>query len=136
MSHIARFKSTAIKNPIIEVLTQAAHIVAQQYEQGEVRDHYYTFSRSRQKPTTGLSIFTRDLERGVGLSVDQETKALVFVGDPYGAKSQWAVLVNQVQQTYFGLLATIAFQQLSLTVDLAEEEDGTLVVVGTEGIHG
>jgi hypothetical protein len=122
MSHIARYSSVA-------------EIVAKQYEGGRVLPYYLIYSRQRRTTSTNLAIYTKALHRGVGLSVDQATTALVFVGDPYGAQQEWTDLINQVQQTYIGMLAMIAYQQIGLNAEILEGEEGTLIIKGSEATN-
>lgn len=136
MSHIVRAQSTAIRNPDLKLLQQAASIVARQFEGGEIRDYYLTYGgyrrANRRTPSTHLGIFTHALHHGVGLSLDRQTRALLFVGDPWGAEDEWEKLTAQVQQTYIGLVAAFAFQQMGWTAEIQEGvEEGELVVVGT-----
>src|SRR5712691_9659144 len=123
VSHIARYASTAIKNPNLEVLRKAAEVVVGLHEEGQILDHYYSYYGHRQELSTKLAIRTRILNRGVGLSIDARTKALVFVGDPYGVQVEWRELINQVQQTYIGLWAAEAIRQIGWDPQIEEDED-------------
>ena len=135
MSQILRAQSTMIKTPDLELLRQAVGIVAQQYEDGQVKDYYLTYYGRRRIPSTHLAIFTKALHRGVGLTLDRQTKTLLFVGDPLGANDEWNTTINQLQQTYIALLSVRACQQLGWTNEVMETEEGELVIIAG-GMYG
>ena len=129
MSHIVQAK-TAIRNPNMSLLRQAAELVAQQHEGGQVSATYQNFSRETQYPSTGIAISTRRMWRGIGLDVSQEDGALVFTGDPWAAEAEFALLQQEIAQTYTSLAVIQALSSMGYSSDVNAEQDGRIAIRG------
>lgn len=125
MSHIVEAK-TAIVDPNMELLRQATELVAQQH-QGNVQSYYIDWGRRRH--TCPLAIFTNDLIRGIGITIDQTTKALTFVGDPYGVGELYSRVSQEVLQMYVSLATMRALSEMGYTAQALEGEQAGQVVV-------
>jgi hypothetical protein len=125
VSHIVEAK-TSVVNPDQELLRQATELVAQQ-NQGRIESFYIDWNRRQH--ACPLAIFTRDLRRGIGITVDAATGALTFVGDPYGIEEIYQKVQQEVLQMYVSLATMKALSEMGYTTQALDGEQAGQVVV-------
>ena len=110
--------SAVAQLPFIALLRQAVMMVAREQE-GNVESYYLDYSRHRHATNTGLALHIpqqaskpRDqaLERGIGLSIDETTGVLTFIGDPYRVEEFYGAMQRQIVQTYAALAYSVAMR--------------------------
>jgi hypothetical protein len=128
MSHIYTAQ-TKIVNPQMELLRQAVEIVARQHQGGEVKSVYLDYYRRTHRPSTGLALYTAQLHRGIGLTIERETGALSFIGDSWGVIQAYEQAQQEIIQTYTSLAVVQALTQMGYTPQ-AEEAEGQVAIRG------
>jgi hypothetical protein len=124
--------------PFIALLRQAVMMVAKN-QGGTVESYYLDYYHRQHATNTGLALHippqantprNHALERGIGLSLDETTGVLTFIGDPYRVEEFYAAVQRQIVQTYAALAysAAMRLEQYQHVVVRAEQE--TLVVSG------
>src|SRR6266498_5870347 len=103
MSHIVEAKTAGIVHPDAELLRQAATLVAQRHG-GTIETFYLDYYGKRYNAP--LAVFTPELRHGIGITVDEATGELTFVGDPWGVKVAFEQIQQELLQPYVSL-ATI-----------------------------
>lgn len=130
--------SAVAQLPFIALLRQAVMMVARNHG-GSVESYYLDYSDCQHTTNTGLALHVpqqasrprhQALERGIGLSLDETTGVLTFIGDPYRVEEFYASVQRQIVQTYAALAysAAMRLEQYQHVVVRAEQE--TLVVSG------
>ena len=124
--------------PFIALLRQAVMMVAKN-QGGTVEPYYLDYYHRQHATNTGFALHippqanrprNQALERGIGLSIDETTGVLTFIGDPYRVEEFYAAVQRQIVQTYAALAysAAMRLEQYQHVVVRAEQE--TLVVSG------
>jgi hypothetical protein len=111
-------------------------VVAQHQEEGAFHRPYYLGwngrhdnPRSHCQTNTGYAIYTNNLVRGLGLNINEETNALVAVGDPYGVQDIFDDMRADVEQTYLGFAGQwVVLNRVGLASEFQEDATGALVV--------
>lgn len=104
--------------PFIALLRQAVMMVAR--EQGGTVESYYLDYNNHPHPTnTGLALHIprqtnkprrQALVRGMGLSIDETTGVLTFVGDPYLVEEFYEAMQRHIVQTYAALAYSLSMR--------------------------
>ncbi len=126
MSHIVEAK-TAIVQPDTALLHQATTLVAQQH-QGTVETFYLDYYGQRHD--TPLAIYTPQLRRGMGITIDEATGELTIVGDSWGVQSMYQQVQQELLQTYVSLATMQALQQMGYSTQALDGEQGQVVIQG------
>jgi hypothetical protein len=104
--------------PFIALLRQAVMMVAKQ-QGGTVESYYLDYSRNHHATNTGLALhiprqantpIQHALVRGIGLSIDETTGVLTFVGDPYRVEEFSEAVQRQIVQTYAALAYSVSMR--------------------------
>jgi hypothetical protein len=127
MSHIVEAR-TKIQNPDQALLRQTLDIVAGTHEGGHVEDHILDFGGRQQPVSTGLSVFTGQVHRGIGIEITSDG-TLIFKGDPWRVQDAFTLLQQEIVQTYVSLATMQALQAMGYTAD-ASQEDAQIVIRG------
>ncbi len=126
-------------HPFIALLRQAVTVIATEYG-GTVESFYLDYYRNRQPVNTGLALHiprrsdhpqAPALVRGLGLTIDETTGVLSFVGDPYRVEAFSKQIQWRIVQTYVGLafMASLRTLQYQTSSQMVEE---CLVVSGVQ----
>jgi hypothetical protein len=118
--------------PLIALLRQAVTLVARE-QGGTVASYYLDYDRERHEVNTGLALHiprragrpgSQALERGMGLSIDERTGVLTFVGDPYRVEEFSQAMQRRIVQTYTALAyaAAMRLEQYQQVTVRAEQE--------------
>ncbi len=126
MSHIVEAK-TAIVHPDTALLHQATTLVAQQHA-GTVEQFYLDYYGKRH--SAPLAIHIPQLRRGMGITVDETTGELTFVGDSWGVQSMYQQIQQELLQTYVSLATIQALQQMGYSTQALDGEQGQVVIQG------
>ncbi len=126
MSHIVEAK-TAIVHPDTALLHQATTLVAQQHA-GTVEPFYLDYYGQRHDAL--LAIHLPELRRGMGITVDEATGALTFVGDSWGVQSAYQQIQQELLQTYVSLATMQALQSMGYSTQALDGEHGQVVIQG------
>ena len=103
--------SAVAQLPFIALLRQAVMMVARE-QGGSVEAYYLDYAHNRHATNTGLALFlprqanrsrSQALERGLGLSIDETTGILTFIGDPYRVEELYEAMQRQIVQKYAAL---------------------------------
>jgi hypothetical protein len=127
MSHIYKAQ-TRIVNPNLALLGRAVEIIAQEH-QGEVKSDYLDYYGKRHRASTGLTLYTPQLKRGIGLTIEREAGVLSFIGDSYGVVEAYEQAQQEIIQTYTSLAVVQALSQMGYTSQ-AEEAGGQVAIRG------
>lgn len=126
MSHIVEAK-TSVVNPDRTLLNQATQLVAQQHQEGHIETYYLDFSRRRHP--VALAIFTKEIQRGIGITVNEQTGELTFVGDSWAVERQYKQIQQEILQTYVSLATMQALQAMGYSSEALEGATGGQVVI-------
>ena len=127
MSHIVEAKTT-IQNANRELLGQAVQLVAQQH-QGEIRQQYTDYYGRTHPVSTGLTIYTQELHRGLGVEIAQ-TGELTFVGDPWAVRQLFDQIQQEIVQMYVALASMQALQSLGYQTQAIDGQNREVVIQG------
>lgn len=100
--------NTIAQLPFIALLRQAVTMVAHA-EGGTVKSYYLDYARNRHSVNTGLALHIPRrprrpaLERGIGLSIDETTGVLTFIGDPYHVEEFYEAMQRHIIRNYTAL---------------------------------
>jgi len=126
VSHIVEAK-TAITHPDMALLHQAATLLAQQHA-GTLETFYLDYYGKRHHAP--LAIHIPELRRGMGITVDETTGELTFVGDSWGVVAMYQQIQQELLQTYVSLATMQALQALGYTTQALDGEHGQVVISG------
>jgi hypothetical protein len=115
--------------PFIALLRQAVLMVAREHG-GTIEPYYLDFDGEEHATNTGIALHipqqantprNHALERGIGLSIDETTGVLTFIGDPYRVEEFYAAMQRQIVQTYAALAYSVSmrlenYQQVAVRV--------------------
>ncbi len=112
LSFLRQGGASAVANlPFIALLRQAVTLVAKE-QGGTIESYYLDYSRNRHEVNTGLALHIprranlpshQALERGMGLSIDEQTGVLTFIGDPYRVEDFYKAMQQQIVKNYAAL---------------------------------
>jgi hypothetical protein len=125
MSHIVEAK-TSIQHPDQALLSQAVNLVSQQH--GGTVDAFYLDYYGKRHPIP-LAVFTPQLRRGIGITVNETTGELTFVGDAWGVQGMYQQVQQEVLQMYVSLATMQALQTMGYSSQAIEGQPGTGQVV-------
>jgi len=125
MSHIVQAKTT-IHNPNLDLLGEALQIVAGAHEGGRVDDHILNYSRRPQEVNTHLAVYTRRLQRGIGIELTPEG-AMQFTGDPWMVETEFEQIQQEIVQTYISLATMQALKAMGYTVEASQVEQQVII---------
>lgn len=125
MSHIVQAKTT-IRNPNLALLAEALQIVAGAHEGGRVDDHILNYSRRRQEINTRLAVYTRELQRGIGIELTPEGE-MQFTGDPWMAETEFEQIQQEIVQTYVSLATMRALEAMGYTSEASQVEQQVVI---------
>jgi hypothetical protein len=104
-------KEAVAQLPFIALLREAVNLVAHE-QRGEVLTYYLDYSGNQHEVNTSIALHIpqqadrprqESLKRGIGLSIDETTGALTFIGDPYRVKDFYEAMQRQIVQKYAAL---------------------------------
>jgi|SRR5581483_8407383 len=110
MSHSVQAKTT-ITNSNLALLGEALQIVAGAHEGGRVENHILDFGMHRRQVNTHLAVFTKQLTRGIGIELTPEGE-MQFTGDPWMVDAEYALVQQEITQTYVSLATMRALEQM------------------------
>jgi len=125
MSHIVQAKTT-ITNPNLALLGETLQIVAGAHEGGRVENHILDFGMRRRQVNTHLAVFTKQITRGIGIELTPEGE-MQFTGDPWMVDTDFALLQQEIVQTYVSLAMMRALEQMGYTSEASQVEQQVVI---------
>lgn len=125
MSHIVQAK-TAIRNPDLAFLREALQIVAGAHKGGRVDDHILDYYRREQAVSTHLAVYTRKLQRGIGINLTPEGE-MQFTGDPWMAEAEFEQIQQEIVQTYISLATIRSLEQMGYSSEASQVEQQVVI---------
>ena len=113
MSHTVQAKTT-ISNPNLALLGEALQIVAGAHEGGRVGSYILDFGMRHWQVNTHLAVFTKQPTRGIGIELTPEGE-MQFTGDPWMVDTDFALLQQEIIQTYVSLATMRVLEQMGYT---------------------
>ncbi|HEU5375563.1 MAG TPA: hypothetical protein VFV38_09005 [Ktedonobacteraceae bacterium] len=125
MSHIVQAKTT-ITNPNLALLGEALQIVAGAHEGGRVENYILDFGMRHRQVNTHLAVFTKQLTRGIGIELTPEGE-MQFTGDPWMVDTDFALIQQEIVQTYVSLATMRALEQMGYTSEASQVEQQVVI---------
>jgi len=122
-------RSSTLTQVNTDILKKALEVIA--LELGiKVRDYIEDYYGSKHYTWSGNkiigSLFTKELTRGIGVTVDKEGK-LAFVGNSDGCKEDFNKMKDKIEFTYKVIALVIAAQESGCEVTVTQNNDVTVI---------
>lgn len=137
---LSKLGPTAVATlPLIALLRAAMGMVAKEHG-GTIKPYYLDYYHERHQVNTGLALhipqqpnrpYSRTLERGLGMQVNEQTGVLTWIGDPYEVEEFYGQMQRTIVKNYAVLVAQASMNlELYQQITTTQLQPGALVVSG------
>lgn len=135
MSHIAVYRTT-LGDVNIDILNKALEVLTLEEDNLEIRDYIEDYYGGKHTTWEGNkiigAIFSRELQKGVGVSIDKQGH-LIFVSHDRGQALE--KVKTGIEQTYKLIVLITALQKMGYEISMLQEEKKITIFEGNLARH-